>query len=77
MGCNRDRLRLRLAAGLAFLAFFLLVDEIVKEGYVFSIEDLISLQITHEKLFLALLALSLFFGLKKSSPSQETQLRSR
>ena len=65
MGCKEDKLRLRLAAGLAFLALFLLVDEIIKEGYAFSVEDLLSPQITHEKLFVFFLALALFFGLRE------------
>jgi hypothetical protein len=56
------RLRLRLSAGLAFLALFVLVDEIIKEGYAFDPADLINSQLTHEKLFLLLLGISLYFG---------------
>ena len=58
-------LRLRLSAGLAFLALFVLVDEIIKEGYAFDPVDLISPQITHEKLFAVLLALALVLGWRR------------
>ena len=56
------RLRLRLSAGLLFLAMFVLIDEIIKEGYTFDPHDIVNTQLTHEKLFLILLALSLYFG---------------
>jgi hypothetical protein len=58
-------LRLRLSAGLAFLALFVLVDEIIKEGYAFDPVDLINPQITHEKLFVILLALALALGWRR------------
>lgn len=56
------RLRLRLSAGLLFLAMLVLVDEIIKEGYTFDPYDIVNPQLTHEKLFLLLLGLSLYFG---------------
>lgn len=58
-------LRLRLSAGLAFLALFVLVDEIIKEGYTFDPADLINPAVTHEKLFLILLALALVLGWRR------------
>ena len=59
------RLRLRLSAGLALLAFLVIVDEIIKEGYTFDPHDIVNPQLTHEKLFLILLALSLYFGWRR------------
>jgi hypothetical protein len=58
-------LRLRLSAGLAFLALFVLVDEIVKEGYAFDPVDLINPQITHEKLFVVFLFLAILLGWRR------------
>ena len=58
-------LRLRLSAGLVFLALFVLVDEIIKEGYAFDPADLINPQLTHEKLFAVLLALALVLGWRR------------
>jgi len=54
--------RLRLSAFFALLSAFVLVDEIIKEGYGFDPHDLINPQITHEKLFVVFLALALMFG---------------
>ena len=62
----RKSWRLRLSIIFLFLAFFTLVDEAVKEGYVFDPMDLVNLSITHEKLFLIFLILSLVLGLRKS-----------
>jgi len=56
--------RLRLSLGFLFLAFFILVDEAVKEGYVFDPLDLVNLSITHEKLFILFLILGLVFGFR-------------
>ena len=58
--------RLRLSLGFLFLAFFILVDEAVKEGYIFDPMDLINPAITHEKLFILFLILGLVLGLRKS-----------
>jgi len=58
-------LRLRLSAGLIFLALFVLIDEIIKEGYTFDPVDLINPQITHEKLFVILIALALALGWRR------------
>ena len=58
-------LRLRLSAGLALLALFVLVDEIIKEGYAFDPADLINPQLTHEKLFAILLALAVALGWRR------------
>lgn len=58
------RARLRLSVLLLALAFFVLVDEALKEGYVFDPTDLVVPRITHEKLFLALLLLGLVLGLR-------------
>ena len=57
--------RLRLSLIFLFLAFFTLVDEAVKEGYVFDPLDLINPVITHEKLFILFLILGLVLGLRK------------
>ena len=58
--------RLRLSLIFLFLAFFTLVDEAVKEGYVFDPLDLVNFSITHEKLFILFLILGLVLGLRKS-----------
>ena len=63
MSCRS--LRLRLSAGLAFIALFILIDEITKEGYTFDPVDLINPQITHEKLFVVFLALALALGWRR------------
>jgi hypothetical protein len=59
------RLRLRLSAALALLAALVLVDEVIKEGYTFDPADLINPQLTHEKLFVILLALALALGWRR------------
>ena len=61
----RKSWRLRLSLGFLFAAFYILVDEVVKEGYVFDPADLFTPTITHEKLFLLFLVLGLFLGLRK------------
>jgi hypothetical protein len=65
--------RLRLSLFFALLAFFTLVDEAVKEGYVFDPNDLLSPALTHEKLFIVFLVLSLLLGLRCRSTSQSTK----
>mgnify|MGYP001068755301 CR=1 FL=1 len=59
------RLRERLSFAFMFLAFFTLVDEYVKEGYLFDFRDVFSSFPTHEQLFLAFLLSGLLLGLKK------------
>ena len=49
----KDRIRVLLVVILAFI----LVDEVVKEGYLFKFADLLSLEFTHEKLFVAVAAI--------------------
>ena len=58
--------RLRLSLIFLFLAFLTLVDEVVKEGYVFDPLDLVNPSITHEKLFILFLILGLVLGLRKN-----------
>ena len=62
----RKSWRLRLSLIFLFLAFFILVDEAIKEGYVFDPMDLVNLSITHEKLFILFLILALVLGLRKN-----------
>jgi hypothetical protein len=57
--------RLRISALLAVLAAWTFIDEIIKEGYGFDYRDLVNPQITHEKVFLILLALAVAFGWRK------------
>ena len=57
-----NKLKLRLSAIFIILAALVYVDEIIKEGYGFDPLDLVSPSITHEKIFIVLLALGLFFG---------------
>ena len=59
------RWRLRASVGLLALAFFITVDEAIKEGYVFYVNDLFNPIITHEKLFLIFLFAGLFLGLRR------------
>jgi hypothetical protein len=58
------KLRLRLSAITAILSLLVLVDEIIKEGYMFDPYDLINTQITHEKIFVALFIISMLLGLR-------------
>jgi succinate dehydrogenase hydrophobic anchor subunit len=56
--------RQRLSAILLILALIVLLDEIVKEGYTIDFYDFVSPEITHEKLFLALLILAILVGVR-------------
>jgi len=49
------KLRKRLTVFLFFITIWLLVDEYIKEGYMFNIDDLFNPHITHEKIFITLL----------------------
>ena len=55
-------LRLRIASAALLCAVAVLVDEAVKEHYVFDPTDLFNPTITHEKLFLVLLLVGLLMG---------------
>jgi len=60
-----EKLRLRLSTVTAILAVLVLIDEVVKEGYTFNPYDVINPSITHEKLFILLILLSLTLGWKR------------
>ena len=47
--------RRRLSVGLIVGSVAVLIDEVVKEGYLFDWTDLLNVSVTHEKLFLILL----------------------
>lgn len=47
------------------MAAFVLVDEIIKEGYAFDPVDLVNPAVTHEKLFVLFLTLSILLGLRR------------
>lgn len=53
---------------------FILVDEYIKEGYLFKIEDLLSGQITHEKLilFTVLIGLNAWLWIKNKNEINST-----
>jgi hypothetical protein len=58
-------MRFRLSLAFLLAAFGLLVDEYVKEGYMFDAADVLRAPLTHEQLFLVFLALGLFLGLRR------------
>jgi succinate dehydrogenase hydrophobic anchor subunit len=58
------RWRQRLSAILLILALIVLMDELVKEGYTIDFYDFISPELTHEKIFLALVLLALLLGVR-------------
>jgi fructose 1,6-bisphosphatase len=58
-------MRFRLSLAFLLAAFGLLVDEYVKEGYVFDVADVFRSPLTHEQLFIVFLALGLFLGLRR------------
>ncbi|MEM4189322.1 MAG: hypothetical protein QW544_02240 [Candidatus Caldarchaeum sp.] len=57
--------RLRASVGFFFAAFLVLVDEALKEGYIFKVSDVWSPWITHEKIFLILFFAGFFLGLRR------------
>ena len=57
--------RYRLSFAFIFLAFFVLVDEYVKEGYVFDFYDIFTNFPTHEQLFIIFLAIGLILGVRR------------
>lgn len=59
--------KLRLRASILFLliSFFILVDEAIKEEYVFDPNDLVNPCITHEKLFVIFFAIGMILGLRR------------
>jgi fructose 1,6-bisphosphatase len=58
-------MRFRLSLAFLLAAFGLLVDEYMKEGYVFDVVDVFRAPLTHEQLFIVFLALGLFLGLRR------------
>ena len=58
----RKNWRLRLSLGMLFMAFLVLVDEVLKEGYVMKLSDLWAAPFTHEQLFLIFLIAGLMLG---------------
>jgi len=60
----RKNWRPRLAVAMIFLAFFTLVDEYVKEGYIFYLQDLWTKFPTHEQLFIIFLVSGILLGLR-------------
>lgn len=54
----------RLSLGSVIAALIVLADEIAKEGYTFSINDIINTNITHEKLFIIFVVLAILLGLR-------------
>ncbi|MDW8093069.1 MAG: hypothetical protein RMJ06_05255 [Nitrososphaerota archaeon] len=57
--------RERLSFVFIFTSFFILVDEYVKEGYIFDPRDVVAPSITHEQLFLIFLIAGLFLGMRR------------
>jgi len=62
-----EKIRNRLAFLFLTLSLFILVDEFVKEGYVFDPNDLINPSLTHEKIFLCFLVIGLLLGLRRGA----------
>jgi hypothetical protein len=60
----RKNWRLRLSLGMLFMAFLVLVDEAVKEGYVMKLSDLWAAPFTHEQIFVIFLILGLMLGVR-------------
>lgn len=50
---------------LIFVAFIVLVHELIAEGYVFDPIDIVLPKVTHEKIFLILLIIGILLGLRK------------
>ena len=55
----------RLGMAAIFMAFFTLVDEYLKEGYIFDCGDILATPPTHEQLFIMFLAVGLVLGLRR------------
>jgi Na+/citrate or Na+/malate symporter len=55
----------RLSMAFIFLAFFVLVDEYIKESYIFDFHDFYASFPTHEQLFIAFLIVGLILGLRR------------
>jgi len=60
----KKRWRQRLSVALLVSAIMVLIDEAVKEGYVFDPADLLTPAITHEKIFVVLLGVGVILGLR-------------
>jgi hypothetical protein len=59
------RWRDRLSVAFLFLALFTLVDEYVKESYIFDPRDLLAPFPTHEQLFIVFLVIGLTLGVRR------------
>ena len=59
------RWRIRLSLGLLLASAITLIDEAVKEGYVFDPSDVAVPWITHEKIFLVLFLSALILGVRR------------
>jgi hypothetical protein len=57
--------RNRLGMAAIFTAFFILVDEYLKEGYIFDYNDILTAPPTHEQLFIVFLIIGLALGLRR------------
>ena len=57
--------RNRLSVAFLFLALFTLVDEYVKESYIFDPKDLLAPFPTHEQLFIVFLVIGLTLGVRR------------
>jgi len=63
------KLRERVIVFLSIMILWLLIDEYIKEGYFFKIEDMVNGNITHEKIIVGLLIvliLTIFKSLRRS-----------
>jgi hypothetical protein len=56
--------RQRLSALCLILALIILIDELVKQGYTIDLYDFVSPGITHEKIFLLLVAIGILLGVR-------------
>ena len=60
----KKKCRARLSAVFLVLALIVLLDEIVKEGYTIDLYDFVSPELSHEKVFLALIVLAILVGVR-------------
>ena len=59
------KLRKRLTVFLFFITVWILVDEYIKEGYLFNIDDILSPHITHEKIIITALIVIILLLMKQ------------
>ena len=62
-GWNK-RLRIRASFFSLWIALGILIDEYIKEGYILNPSDFFTPYLTHEKLFLLFLLLSIILGVQ-------------